>query len=102
MTDTRRMKISGIYELAQIKLSIECVQADHNLLLVVGHTNLLDSLLIHLGDLDLEDKTQRFDEELTSLTMEEDKHEMNSKPSSVIGKRNTSIKRRGACYCINA
>jgi hypothetical protein len=91
MTDTRRMRIFGIYELAHIKLSAECVQADHNLLFVVGHTNLLSSLLINLGDLDSEDETQRFDEELTCLKMKEDEHEMNSKPSLVTGKRNTLL-----------
>jgi len=98
MTDTRRMRVVGIYELAQIKLSIECVQADHKLLLIVGHTNLLSSLLIQLGDLDLEDETQRFDEELTSLKLEEDERETNSKPSLVIGKRNTPIKRGMSLY----
>jgi hypothetical protein len=41
MTDTRRMRIVSIYELAQTKLSTEFVEADHNLLLIVGHTNLL-------------------------------------------------------------
>jgi hypothetical protein len=98
MTDPRRRRIVGIYELAQIKLSTECVQADHNLLLIVGHTNLLDSLLIHLGDLDSEDETQRFHEELTSLKTEEDERETNSKSSLVIGKRNTSIKRGMLLY----
>jgi hypothetical protein len=84
MTDIRRMRILDIYELAQTKLSSKCVQADHNLLLVVGHTNLLGSLRIHLGDLDIEDEMQRFDEELTSLKMEEDNRATNSKPSLAI------------------
>ena len=98
MTDIRRMRIISIYELAQIKLSSECVQADHNLLLVVGHTNLLDSLRLHLGYLDLEDDIQRFDEELTGLKMKEDNRETNSKPSMVIGKRNTPTKRGMLLY----
>ena len=92
------MRIVSIYELAQIKLSTECIQADHNLLLVVGHANLLGSLLVHLGDLDSEDETQRFYEELTSLKIEEHGHETNFKPSLVIGKRTTSIGRGMLLY----
>lgn len=93
MTDTRRMRIVSIYKLAQTKLSTEFDQADHNLLLIVGHTNLLSFLLIHLEDLDSEDVAQRFDEELTALKMEEDERETKSKPSLMIGKRSTSLKR---------
>jgi hypothetical protein len=87
MTDIRRMKIVSIYGLAQTKLSTEFVQADHNLLLIVGHTNLLSSLLIHLGDLDSEDETQRFDEELTALKIQEDERKTKSRPILVIGKK---------------
>jgi hypothetical protein len=38
------MSISNIWQLAQAKLASECMREDHNLLLVVGHANLLYSL----------------------------------------------------------
>lgn len=38
------MNISNIWHLAQSKLASECMREDHNLLLVVGHANLLYSL----------------------------------------------------------
>jgi hypothetical protein len=38
------MSISNIWQLAQAKLASECMRDDHNLLLVVGHANLLYSL----------------------------------------------------------
>jgi hypothetical protein len=98
MTDTRRMRIVSTYKLARTKLSTECAQVDDNLLLVVGHANLLDSLVIRLGDLDLEDKMQTFNDELTTLRMAEDERETNCKPILAIGKRNTSLK-RGMLLC---
>jgi hypothetical protein len=82
MLTTRRMRIVSIYQIAQTKLSTECDQAGHNLRLVVGHTNLLNSLLTRLTDLD--DETQRFLEELTTLKTEKDGCNTNSKPISAI------------------
>jgi hypothetical protein len=70
MLDTRRMRIVSIYQISRTKLSTECDQADHNLLRFVGHTNLLDSLLMRLTDLD--DETQRFGKGLSILKQEED------------------------------
>jgi hypothetical protein len=99
MTDTCSMRIVSIYKLARTKLSTECAQVDDNLLLVVGHAYLLDALVIRLGDLDLEDETQRFNEEHTTLRMAEDERETNCKPILAIGKRNTPLKR--ACYYVN-
>jgi hypothetical protein len=55
------MSINGLRQLAQFKLAMECMQADHNLLFVVGHVNLLHSLA-DLGD----DQVQRFERELAS------------------------------------
>jgi hypothetical protein len=53
MLDTHRMRIVSIYQISRTKLSTECYQADHNLLRVVGHTNLLDSLLMRLTDTEI-------------------------------------------------
>ena len=80
------MSVISIYQLAQAKLSIECVRADHNLLLIVGHANLLSSLFTRLTDLG--DDTQRFDEELT-LKTEADGRDTNPKSILAIGKRST-------------
>jgi hypothetical protein len=90
MIDTRR-RILSIYQLAQTKLS-ECVQTDYNLLVVVGDTNLLSSLLTRLTDFDRE--MQRLDKEVHTMKTEEDGCDMDSKPILVIGKRNTPLKRR--------
>jgi hypothetical protein len=90
MLDIRRMRIISIYQIARTKLSTECGRANHKLLLVVGHANLLDSLRIRLTDLD--NKTQKFDEELTTLKTEDDGCDMNSKPILATSKRNTPAK----------
>jgi len=91
MLEIRSMRTINIYQLAQIKLTTECVQADQNLLRITGHTNLLSSLLIRLTDRD--DKTRRFDEELTTLKKEEDRCDRDSKPILAISTRNTLWKR---------
>jgi hypothetical protein len=44
-----------LWQLAQLQLNMERMRADHNLLLVVGHANLLH-FLADLGD----EQTQRF------------------------------------------
>jgi hypothetical protein len=53
------MSVNNLWQLAQLKLDTECMRADHNLLHVVGHANLLHSLA-DLGD----EQTQRFEGEL--------------------------------------
>jgi hypothetical protein len=51
----------SLWQLAQFQLNTECMRADHNLLLVVGHANLLH-FLADLGD----EQTQRFEKELAA------------------------------------
>jgi len=55
------MSVNGLQQLVQFKLAMECMRADHNLLFVVGHANLLHSLA-NLGD----DQIQRLERELAS------------------------------------
>jgi hypothetical protein len=52
------MSINTIWQLAQFKLATECMRDDHNLLLVVGHANLLYSLAASEHE-----QTRRFEEE---------------------------------------
>lgn len=52
------------WQLAQFQLNMERMRADHNLLLVVGHANLLH-FLADLGD----EQTQRFEKELTAANV---------------------------------
>jgi hypothetical protein len=88
------MSVNGLRQLAQFKLAMECMQADHNLLFVVGHANLLHSLA-NLGD----DQIQRLERELTSskakveirgahseqlYTMSEKLHSSSAWPSPVL------------------
>jgi hypothetical protein len=60
------MSINGILRLAQFKLATECMQEDPNLLLVVGHANLLHSLAASE-----QEQRQRFQEEFCSLSAAE-------------------------------
>lgn len=91
ITINMNRRILGIYQLALAKLS-KCAQADdHNLLLIVGHLNLLDSLVTRL--VDLGDEMQRFDEELTTLKTKEDGCDTICNPVVAIGKRKTPLKR---------
>ena len=86
-----RGRILGIYQLAQSKLS-KCAQTDdHNLLVIVGHLNLLDSLFTRL--VDLGDEMQWLDQELTALKMKEDGCDTICNPVLAIGKRTTPLKR---------
>jgi hypothetical protein len=55
------MSVNGLQQLVQLKLAVECMRADHGLLFVVGHANLLRSLA-DLGD----DQIQRLERELAS------------------------------------
>jgi hypothetical protein len=52
------MSINGIRQLAQSKFATECMREDPKLLFVVGHVNLLYSLLASE-----EEQTQRFERE---------------------------------------
>lgn len=86
-----RGRILGIYQLAQSKLS-KCAQTDdHNLLVIVGHLNLLDSLFTRL--VDLGDEMQWLDQELIALKMKEDGCDTICNPVLAIGKRTTPLKR---------
>jgi hypothetical protein len=55
------MSVNSLWQLAQFKLYTECMRADHKLLLVVGHANLLHSL----SNLE-EEQAQRFERELAA------------------------------------
>ena len=44
------MSITQTYFLARSKLSVEALRPDHHLRLLVGHANLLDSLMIELAE----------------------------------------------------
>jgi septal ring factor EnvC (AmiA/AmiB activator) len=55
------MSVNGFRQLVQFKLAMECMRAEHNLLFVVGHANLLRSLA-DLGD----DQIKRLERELAS------------------------------------
>jgi hypothetical protein len=74
------------------------VYCNQNLLLIVGHANLLSSLFTRLAY--LEDKTQRFDKDSTTLKTKADGWDTNPKPVLAIGKRITPLN-RPCCY-INA
>lgn len=52
------MSINSIWQLAQFKFATECTKGDPNLLLVVGHANLLYSLAASEHE-----QTRRFEEE---------------------------------------
>jgi hypothetical protein len=41
------MNLERLWQLAQFKLTAECLRADHNLLFVIHHARLLDSLNNH-------------------------------------------------------
>ena len=58
------MSINGIWQLAQFKLATECMRGDHNLRLVVGHVNLLNSLASSEDE-----QTQRFEEEFGAFNI---------------------------------
>jgi len=84
------MNITSIRQLAQTKLSAECLQADHNLLLIVGHANLLQSLAIRLTNSE-DNKIQEFDKELAASNMKADRWDTHSTQVYVIGKKPYSL-----------
>ncbi|KAL1835517.1 hypothetical protein VTJ49DRAFT_6543 [Mycothermus thermophilus] len=57
---TKKMSIAQTYFLAhraRAKLSYEAAKSDHNLRLLVGHANLLDSLMLELADAEREQES---------------------------------------------
>jgi hypothetical protein len=70
------MSITQTYYLAHTargKLSSEASRADHNLRLLVGHANLLDSLMLDLAQAEQEQESW-FNQSVTKATKTEDKH----------------------------
>jgi nitrate reductase gamma subunit len=80
------MNIASIYRLAQAKLSTESSRADHNLLLLVGHLNLLGAIHIHF-DISEYEEMQRLDTELTALKAKADGRDAQSTPLCTASKK---------------
>ena len=59
------MSNTRIFQLALTKLYAEWYRPDHNLRVLVGHANLLDSLHIHLAN-EEEEKLQYLDADITT------------------------------------
>ncbi|KAK0709037.1 hypothetical protein B0T26DRAFT_653862 [Lasiosphaeria miniovina] len=71
-----KMSISQTYFLAhkaRAKLSSEAARPDHNLRLLVGHANLLDSLMLELADAEREQESW-FNQSVRGATKAENKH----------------------------
>src|SRR6478609_5725341 len=72
----KNMSITQTYYLAhkaRAKLSSEAAQPDHNLRLLVGHANLLDSLMLELADAEREQESW-FNQSVRGATKTEEKH----------------------------
>ncbi len=72
----KTMSITQTYYLAhkaRAKLSSEAAQPDHNLRLLVGHANLLDSLMLELADAEREQESW-FNQSVRGATKTEEKH----------------------------
>ncbi|GJC95004.1 hypothetical protein ColKHC_03830 [Colletotrichum higginsianum] len=70
------MSITQTYYLAhkaRAKLSSEAGRADHDLRLLVGHANLLDSLMLELADAEREQESW-FNQSVRGATKSEDRH----------------------------
>jgi len=70
------MSITQTYYLAHKargKLSHEAARSDHNLRLLVGHANLLDSLMLELADAEREQESW-FNQSVRGATKQEDRH----------------------------
>ncbi|ESZ89513.1 hypothetical protein SBOR_10102 [Sclerotinia borealis F-4128] len=70
----KKMSITQTYYLAHTargKLSSEASRADHNLRLLVGHANLLDSLMLELAEAEQEQETW-FNQSVRKATKQED------------------------------
>ncbi|KAK3375488.1 hypothetical protein B0H63DRAFT_400054 [Podospora didyma] len=71
-----KMSITQTYFLAhkaRAKLSSEAARPDHNLRLLVGHANLLDSLMLELADAEREQESW-FNQSVRGATKTEDRH----------------------------
>ncbi|KAK1975796.1 hypothetical protein LZ30DRAFT_604812 [Colletotrichum cereale] len=72
----KKMSITQTYYLAHKargKLSSEAARADHDLRLLVGHANLLDSLMLELADAEREHESW-FNQSVRGATKTEDRH----------------------------
>lgn len=72
----KKMSITQTYYLAhkaRAKLSSEAARSDHDLRLLVGHANLLDSLMLELADAEREQESW-FDQSVRGATKSEDRH----------------------------
>ncbi|KAK2000048.1 hypothetical protein LX36DRAFT_445470 [Colletotrichum falcatum] len=72
----KKMSITQTYYLAhkaRAKLSSEAARADHDLRLLVGHANLLDSLMLELADAEREQESW-FNQSVRGATKTEDRH----------------------------
>jgi len=73
---TKKMSITQTYYLAhkaRAKLSSEASRPDHNLRLLVGHANLLDSLMLELADAEREQESW-FNQSVRGASTKEEKH----------------------------
>ncbi|KAK3357158.1 hypothetical protein B0T25DRAFT_149168 [Lasiosphaeria hispida] len=73
---SKKMSITQAYFLAhkaRAKLSSEAARPDHNLRLLVGHANLLDSLMLELAEAEREQESW-FNQSVRGATKSEDKH----------------------------
>ncbi|KAF5521105.1 hypothetical protein CGCA056_v007120 [Colletotrichum aenigma] len=72
----KKMSITQTYYLAhkaRAKLSSEAARADHDLRLLVGHANLLDSLMLELADAEREQESW-FNQSVRGATKSEERH----------------------------
>jgi hypothetical protein len=72
----KTMSITQTYYLAhkaRAKLSTEASRSDHNLRLLVGHANLLDSLMLELADAE-RDQESWFNQSVRGATKSEERH----------------------------
>ncbi|KAK5652479.1 hypothetical protein OQA88_10381 [Cercophora sp. LCS_1] len=74
--DSQKMSVTQAYFLAhkaRAKLSSEAARPDHNLRLLVGHANLLDSLMLDLAEAEREQESW-FNQSVRGATKSEDRH----------------------------
>jgi hypothetical protein len=78
-----KMSITRIRQLAQTKLLADCLQSDHNLLHIVGHVNLLQSLAIHPRD----SEDQKRQELFAASNIKTDRLDAHPRQAYVISKK---------------
>lgn len=74
--DSQKMSVTQAYFLAhkaRAKLSSEAARPDHNLRLLVGHANLLDSLMLDLAEAEREQESW-FNQSVRGATKSDDRH----------------------------